>query len=119
MTTLYHGTRRGFRPGGYLTPPDFHGVGANWELDPEVLAAEPDRGEWVYVTPSIDVARFFATAAKGRGRPKILEVEPMAEVEPDPATLLGDPADLYRIRGWARVLRVLPNTVFTHPEVLA
>lgn len=67
ITKLYHGTRRGFRKGGILLPCRETGS-CSWEDYPHDHSA-------VYLTEDPTVAAYFATWSKGRGRPKIVEVE--------------------------------------------
>ena len=97
----FHGTRRGFGRGGFLTPASFHGAGQANRLD------DYDGAEgYVFLTPDREVAEMFARSAKGRGRPKVLTVEPTADVEPDHATLGGEDGSLFRSSGWAKILKV-------------
>ena len=76
---FYHGTRRPFGPGGLLLPgekfgADNHGLG---------------RSEWVYVTTELDLAIEYAKAAQGRGRAKVVQVQPWGEMFVDDSTLPG------------------------------
>ena len=81
--TLYHGTRRGFGPGGYLIPRSQHGQpGTTAPLVPGRVQPS-DVADWVYVTEDIDLAWVYAWHAPGRGQPKVLEVEPMGELHDD------------------------------------
>lgn len=104
---LYHGTRRGFRPGGILLPPDTTGHQPSTHGYTVPDGWVDDREQYVYVTTDIDIARDFAAQAPGRGRPKVLIVTPMTPVEKDPATIGGHVAPTYRC-GWARVDRIIP-----------
>jgi hypothetical protein len=80
----YHGTRRGFRAGGVLLPRASHtGVPTTAPLN---AGQEPpsDAGQWVYVTRDLDLAWVYAWHAVGRGKPKVLRVNPVGTLERDP-----------------------------------
>lgn len=109
----YHGTRRGFRPGGYLFPRAFHGsIGTTAPLAPG-QAAPSDSDQWVYVTRSVDLAWVYAFHGTGRGRPKVLVVRPSGGLEPDPEHSAA--MDAWRTQS-ARVLRVLVEPTMTEAE---
>lgn len=113
---LYHGTRRGFTRGGVVMPRTFHrasGTSAPVNSGHQPLA---DSGRWVYVTESIDLAWAYAFAAAGRGKPKVLEVAPRGEFEPDPEH---SPAMRAWRCEWASVLRVHTEPTMTEEEALA
>jgi hypothetical protein len=93
---LYHGTRAGFGAGGVLFPGATPGV----DRDNHGLG----RSEWVYVTPDLDLAKDYAEAASGRGRPKVLEVVPCGPLEVDDSTVGGEAQEAYRCE-WAWVVR--------------
>jgi hypothetical protein len=97
VTTFYHGTRAGFRRGGYLFPVDFHGK--------EARPGHVEGGTaWVYFTTDRETAEWYAFQAKGRGRAKVLTVEPMGAVLVDPSTFDYE-EDQYRCE-MARVVAV-------------
>lgn len=94
---LYHGTRAAYRGSGGLLLPgddvgqDHHGLG---------------RSAYVYMTPDREEAEAWARAAKGRNRPRVLTVMPMAPVENDDSTINGEEHYGVRCRVGARVLAV-------------
>lgn len=112
---FYHGTRRGFRKGGWLTPRTFHQDTAESAapLQPGRSAAA-DRHEYTYVTTNPNLAWAYAYAAPGRGRPKVLIVEPHGPVESDPEH--SPDMHAYRIHGWAKVIRVLTDPPFSEAD---
>lgn len=108
---LYHGTRRGFTPGGWLMPRSWHGgpgtsAPANGTL--------PDSDQYIYVTTDLDLAWVYAWHAPGGGRPKVLIIEPTRPVEHDPEHSLRMPA--YRSQGMARVAAVLTTPTITEDD---
>ena len=93
---MYHGTRAGFRKGGYVIPgdelgKDNHGLG---------------RSDAVYLTPNYDEAEEWALSSKGRGRPKVLFVRPGGPLTVDDSTVGGEEHEGYRCAAWCEVLRV-------------
>lgn len=77
-------------------------------------AASPeDSDQWVYVTQSLDLAWVYAWHAPGRGKPKVLVVEPHGTVEPDPEHSAA--MDAWRCE-WARVSGVLTEPTMTEEE---
>ena len=81
---FFHGTRRGFTPGGILLPRATHqGAATGAPLNPGHTAPAGADG-WVYVTEDLNVAWAYAWAAPGRGRPKVLTVRAQGYVSPDP-----------------------------------
>lgn len=76
---LYHGTRVGFRKGGFLFPQAFHGHA------PRPGHSGDESTRYAYATLDREMAEFYALNDKGRGRPKVLTVEPMGPCEPDPS----------------------------------
>ena len=94
---LYHGTRAGFRGKGGIVLP-----GELYKKDNHRLG----RSDWVYVTPDIDLAWSFAEASAGRGRPRVLIVRPLGDLEVDDSTVGGEEFEMYRCKS-ARVLRTL------------
>jgi hypothetical protein len=88
-------------------PRAWHGKEANTATLTVPQGWYDDRADFVYVTTDLDLAWAMAERAPGRGRPKVLVVEPMGPLEDDPATFDGGDADSYRCREPARVLRVL------------
>lgn len=96
---LYHGTRAGFRAGGYLFPVDWHGS--------RPRAGHQEGGTaYVYMTTDLDLAWAYAEQTRGRGRPKVLIVQPLGPVEVDPSTYDYE-EDQYRCREGAKVLKVI------------
>src|SRR5260370_27947399 len=71
----FQGGNRKLHVGYYLLPPADTGVFGMSHLNP---LCRPDR---VYLTRSIDGARFFASAA---ANPVVYEAVPKGEIEPDP-----------------------------------
>lgn len=109
----YHGTRRGFRGGGYLFPRAWHGsAGTTAPLTPGEKMPD-DSDQYVYVTRSLDLAWVYAFHAAGRGRPKVLVVEPSGGLEPDPEHSAA--MDAWRTES-ARVLRVLIEPTMTEEQ---
>jgi hypothetical protein len=81
---LYHGTRRGFQRGGLLIPRSAHkGKGTEAPLIPG-RKSPTDAAAYVYVTTSKIVAWVYAWHAVGRGRPRVLTVQPLSDVWLDP-----------------------------------
>ena len=92
-TVFYHGTRAAFRPGGWLL--SGLGVAKNYEASP---------GDRVFVTTNFAMAKIYAIAAKGRGGPRVLVVEPMSRLVPD-----GPDGDQYSLDMAKVVSVVLPR----------
>lgn len=97
---FYHGTRTPFRRGGLVVPGDEvgkenHGLG---------------RSHRVYLTRQVGLAQRYAEVAKGRGRPRVLVVRPLTEVEVDDSTVSGAEQDAWAC-GSAVVVDVLPPWV--------
>lgn len=104
MTVLLHGTRRPFRPGGLLLPRSQHGgAGTTAPLVPGRVQPA-DAPSWVYCTTSLELAWIYAWHAPGRGRPRVLQLGGVGDLEPDPEH--GPDAEAYRCR-WASVAGVL------------
>lgn len=81
---FFHGTRAGFGKGGWVFPRTFHqGEGTSAPLQPG-RQAPSDAERYVYITTSEDLAWVYAWHAPGRGRPRVLVVEPRSEVADDP-----------------------------------
>jgi hypothetical protein len=95
-TGLYHGTRAGFGPGGYLLPGDQVGKD-NFKMG---------RSHVVYITPDLEWAKVWAEHSQGRGKPKVLEVAPCSELGVDDSTVAGDEHEAYTC-DMAKVLRVV------------
>ena len=111
--TFYHGTRRGFKPGGYLLPRAFHeGRATAAPLSPGCVQPE-DAAEYVYITESEDLAWAYAWCSPGRGRPKVLVVEPTGPVVPDSEH---SPAMLAYRTTSARVVAVHIEPLMTEAE---
>jgi hypothetical protein len=102
VTALYHGTRSPFRGrGGLLLPPSKHGGPVN-----HGATKIGDRDEWVYATTDLDLAWDYAHAAKGRGAPRVLVLQPMGDVQVDDSTVGGQEQEAFRMEA-ALVLEVL------------
>lgn len=102
--TFYHGTRRGFVVGGFVTPRSFHGGDGTFAPMVEGKESPPDAHRYVFATTDLHLAWAYAWAAPGRGKPKVLTIRPGGPVEPDPEHGLTMPA--FRIDGFCRVLRI-------------
>lgn len=101
--TLYHGTRVPFQRGGLLVARSSHGgPGTTAPLNPG-RAAPTEAADWVYATTNSVLAWVYAWHAPGRGRPRVLTVGPLGDVEHDPEH--GHRAEAYRVRA-ARVVAV-------------
>lgn len=110
---FFHGTRRHFTQGGYLFPRGDHGAeGTGAPVNPGMESPE-DAAQWVFVTEDIDVAWAYAWVAPGRGKPKVLEVEPIGAIEPDPEH---SPAMRAWRCEWAKVTRVHKESTITEAE---
>lgn len=96
---FYHGTRVGFKKGGYLFPVSFH----HGAVRPGVRVSEDD--QYIYFTTDFELASFYAVNSKGRGRPKVCTVVPGGPVEHDPSTYDGE-REQYRSKTSARVVDV-------------
>lgn len=94
--TWYHGTRRGFTPGGYLFPATLHGAATR---------AGVNDPAYIYFTDDWDQAVFYAMNTKGRGKPKVLTLEVYGDVERDPSPYDYED-DQYRSTGHALVKKV-------------
>lgn len=102
---LYHGTRRGFSRGGWLTPRSFSSSFPTTAPCKPGRSPAPDAAGFTYMTTSLELAWVYAWHAAGRGRPKVLVVEPHGAISRDPEHSLD--MEAYRCAGWARVLDVL------------
>lgn len=101
---FYHGTRKGFSKGGYLFPRSFHkGAGTYAPLKPG-FEPRKDAEDYIYITTSETLAWVYAWHAPGRGRPKVLVVEPHGVIERDPEHSID--MEAYRCDGIAKVLSV-------------
>lgn len=111
--TFYHGTRRGFTRGGVLLPRSKHGgAGTTAPVNPGMRQPQ-DASSYVYVTTDVAIAWVYAWHAAGRGKPKVLVVQPIGEVKPDPEH---SPAmSAYRCE-WARVESVLTEPTITEQQ---
>ena len=101
--TWFHGTRAGFRGhGGILLPKaQTQAEGTTAPLNPGMRSPD-DAGHWCYITRDREVAEYYAEHAIGRGRPKVLVVQPHGLVERDVEH--GPRTDAWRCE-WATVLR--------------
>lgn len=104
MTVWYHGTRAGFRGrGGLLLPKSKTGAqGTSYPVNPG-MTVPADAGAYCYVTRDREVAEVYAEHAPGRGRPKVLTVQPHGDVTRDPEH--GPGTDAWRCES-ATVLKV-------------
>jgi hypothetical protein len=110
----FHGTRRGFTRNGWLFPRAFHGgVGTSAPLQPG-RESPADSVGFIYITTDENLAWAYAYEAVGRGKPKVLVVEPQGEIEHDPEHSHDMPA--YRCNGMARVVDVFTDAPFTEEE---
>lgn len=100
MSGLFHGTRAGFKRGGFLFPVAFHGT----HQRPGHVGE--DSTEFIYLTDDRDQAAAYAYDHPGRGRPKILTVQPSGPIERDPSTFDGERGCQYRSRDIAKVIDV-------------
>lgn len=111
----FHGTRRGFTRNGYVTPRDFHrskdATSAPVKPGREVPA---DAVAYTYLTTSPLLAWVYAWHAPGRGKPKVLTVEPLGDVYRDPEH--SPDMEAYRCYGWLRVLHVDTEPLITEEE---
>lgn len=96
--TLYHGTRAGFKAGGFVFPADFTGH------TPRAGGREGGTA-YAYCTDDWDLAEWYAINSKGRGKPKVLTVEPTGPIEHDPSPYDGESEDQYRSLAPLRVVR--------------
>lgn len=83
---MFHGTRAAFGVGGFVLPGDLFGI------DNHGLG----RSDAVYVTPDLELAKDYAEAAAGRGRPRVVEVIPYDPLTPDDSTVNGEWHESYR-----------------------
>jgi hypothetical protein len=97
QAVLYHGTRAPFRGGGGLVLP-----GADVGRENHNLG----RSDRVYVTPDLELAWLYAEASKGRGKPKVLIVEPRSPLEVDDSTIGNEEQEAYSC-AYAVVQKVL------------
>jgi hypothetical protein len=110
---FYHGTRRGFTRGGAVFPRQWHGgAGTSAPINPGQTSLVDAEG-YVYLTNDLDLAWAYAWCAPGRGRPKVLILDPMSTPEPDPEHSTRMAA--YRC-SWARVSKVLTTPTITETE---
>lgn len=100
LPTLYHGTCRGFTRGGYLFPVSFHGQEARPGHNGE------DSINYAYATSAREMAVWYALQTPGRGRPKVLTVAPIGDVESDPSTYSGERGHQYRSMAGFKVVAV-------------
>lgn len=96
---FYHGTRVGFKKGGYLFPPSFH----HGATRPGVRVPEDD--QYIYFVTDFEQATYYALNSKGRGRPKVCTVVPSGPIEHDPSTYDGED-EQYRSKTSARIVEV-------------
>jgi hypothetical protein len=86
---VFHGTRAPFRKGGWLFPRSFYkGLkeAARVTTAPVKPGRQPspDADKWVYVTTNEALAWVYAWHAPGRGKPRVLIVQPYGPIERDP-----------------------------------
>jgi len=112
--TWYHGTRRGCSRGGYVIPRSAHGKeGTSAPVNPGQQQPS-DSGDYTYLTTSATLAWVYAWCAPGRGKPKVLTVEPMGNVYRDPEH--SPDMEAYRCDGWLRVVNVDTEPIITEQE---
>jgi len=113
--TWYHGTRRGFTSGGYVTDREWHksSDGTSAPLRPG-KESPADAVHYTYLTTSPLLAWVYAWCAPGRGKPKVLTVEPMGNVYRDPEH--SPDMEAYRCDGWLRVVNVDTEPIITEQE---
>lgn len=112
----FHGTRRGFTRGGYLFPRNDHGgPGTTAPTNPGMTSPE-DSADWVHITRDPVLAWAYAWSAPGRGKPKVLTVEPHGPVEDDPEHSVR--MDAWRCE-WAKVVAVDTDPALSEEEALA
>jgi len=107
---LLHGTRADLATGDLLVP----GRASNFE--------EGRAMNHVYVTETLDAAVWGAELARGQGRARIYEVEPLGDLEDDPNVtdkkLPGNPTRSYRSQEPVRIVGELEHWVGHPPEQL-
>lgn len=112
MMLLYHGTRRPFRSKGGLLLPRAHHGGAGSSA-PTNSAPPATAVDWCYGTEDVLLAWAYAWAAPGRGKPRVLLVQPFDVPTPDPEH---SPA----MRAWrfgsGRVVDILTDSPITEAE---
>lgn len=81
---LYHGGVAGLIPGQKLLPPLVTDACSCADYD-----GEHCRADRVYVTTDAEEAAVYAVLTAHRGRGDVYEVEPIGELEPDPAAAPG------------------------------
>ena len=93
---FYHGTRASLKPGDLIAP----GFSSNYGAG--------RKGNWVYLTASLDAAIWGAELAGGEGPGRIYVVEPMGEIFDDPnltdKKFPGNPTLSYRSREPLKVI---------------
>ncbi|MCE9603135.1 MAG: NAD(+)--rifampin ADP-ribosyltransferase [Gemmatimonadetes bacterium] len=100
--SLYHGTRADFRPGDLIVP----GRPANF-------GETPRTSNHVYLTRTLDAAKWGAELSSGEGRGRIYIVEPTGPLEDDPNVtdkkFRGNPTKSFRSREALRVIGELEH----------
>lgn len=108
--TFYHGTRRGFTKRGILVPRSQHGgPGTSAPATRQYARALG----MVHATEIEELAWVYAWHAPGRGRPKVLVLEPHGMMEPDPEH--SPEMKAWSIE-WATVVDVLTEPLVTEQE---
>lgn len=113
---MYHGTRRGFTRGGWLMPRADHGGSGTTAPTAPGRESPDDADRWVHFTGDLILAWVYAWHAPGRGRPKVLVVEPHGRAERDPEHSPG--MDAWRCES-AKVVRVLTDPAISEAEARA
>tara|TARA_Y100000310_G_C20493524_1_gene720414 strand:- start:194 stop:508 length:315 start_codon:yes stop_codon:yes gene_type:complete len=75
IDTYYHGTSRNFKIGGYITPPNEHGL----EISEKGRKKNLDK---VFITKDKGSAKIYAGRAKQSigGQPRVYEVQPVGKI---------------------------------------
>jgi rifampin ADP-ribosylating transferase len=106
----YHGTRADLKTGDLIEP----GYNSNY--------GSRKRGNYVYLTATLDAAVWGAELAVGEGSGRIYVVEPTGPIEDDPnltnKKFPGNPTKSYRSRSPLRVTGELTHWEGHAPEVL-
>jgi hypothetical protein len=99
--TYYHGTKADLKPGDLIEP----GYASNY--------GDRKRGNFIYLSATLDAAIWGAELAVGEGRGRIYIVEPTGPLEDDPnltnKRFPGNPTKSYRSRSAFRVVGEVPD----------
>ncbi|MEI8199457.1 MAG: NAD(+)--rifampin ADP-ribosyltransferase [Eubacteriales bacterium] len=107
---FYHGTKADLKPGDLLEPNFSSNYGAR------------KKANFIYLTATLDAAKWGAELAVGDGPGRIYQVEPTGMIENDPnltdKKFPGNPTRSYRTRQPLRVLGEVLDWEVHSPEVL-